>query len=227
MSVAADNSSVFAGTYTGGAHTTGSHTVTGANTYALVAVLRAYGDLAQTYSVNPAFNGVPMTKIADSGASPNGWFNAEVWELVAPTTGAITWTYAAAGGDRSAIIIRTYTGVDQTTPRGTAVTGNGYNTAPSLVIGSEAGGLVSDFIGEWDVASTWATTGSNSLITHVVNASGGDNASSDIAGAASVTMSWAQISGKDWGAVAVPIKAASTYTPPVLPFMYLKFNPTP
>lgn len=100
--------------------------------------------------------------------------------------------------------ILTYNGVHQTVSVGTAVTASGNSATPSVVATSAAGELVVDSV----------TLGGNSGAPHVsqtqrwLQATSTGGGMSEEAGAASVTMSWSQTSGR-WTIAAVPLKPSA------------------
>ena len=115
-----------------------------------------------------------------------------------------------------------YTGVNQTTPLGTAASNKGKSTTASVSVSSAAGELVVDAVGRRsDVTSNpispgagqtqrWNThTGANSATN---GATGG---ASEKAGAATVPMSWTWSGSIEWAIAGVSLKPAPDTTPPV------------
>jgi subtilisin-like proprotein convertase family protein len=156
-----------------------------------------------------------LTGVTDAGAR----IRSEMWYIKAPTTGTndIVITFSAnavavAGG-------MSYTGVDQTTPVGTAATAQGSGTAPSVVVSSAPGELVLDTVGirqnTGGTQTLTAGSGQQERYNDVSGTSSNSNvvgAGSEEVGAASVTMSWTAFSSGAWAIVAVGIKPAGSST---------------
>lgn len=80
------------------------------------------------------------------------YLRASQWYLPAPATGGsynVVVTYSGTH-DESFAGARNYTGVDQTTPTGTATTANGLSGTAAVNVGSATGELVVDFVYEND-----------------------------------------------------------------------------
>jgi len=90
------------------------------------------------------YNAVALTAIP-SGSAANGQYHIDGLHLIAPATGTnnlvatFSWNVFDVGmGSVS------FTGADQTTPLGTAVTATGTSTTPSVTVSSAAGEIVID-----------------------------------------------------------------------------------
>ncbi len=157
-----------------------------------------------------AYNGVALTKIADSGRSSGG-DNAQIWILVAPATGAnnlvITWGSTSGTNRAGTLQITSYNGVDQSTPTGTAATGTGSGTSVSVNVSGASGDYVIDVIA-WDAGTATASlpggSGQTSNFNAVSNGEGG--AGSNEPGAASVTMSWTLSVSTTWSQSGIALK---------------------
>ena len=191
-----------------------SHTASGSNRYVILVV----GCIPDNGTDNdpmsgtaPTYGGVTMTKLADI-RYPGAKDHIYMWGLKAPATGsqtvAITFNSAcnASGNTIS------YTGVDQTTPVGTTNTntGDGTSGVASVVISSATGDLVVDALSPRSGSTSWTADASQTVRdNHLSDPSYGD-ASSEKAGAASVTMQWTQTAGTNsWLMAGAPLHAAS------------------
>jgi len=155
---------------------------------------------------------VAMTLIGSSGTTANEAF-VEVYRLIAPATGAnnVTATRSGPGDGRMVMICRSFTGVHQTTPEGTVATAYLSAANPTVAVSSAVDELVVDFTtmrAGTPVVGAGQTQRANQVDANAINTS----ASSDEAGATSVTMSWTGGSGFDSCIVGVPIKPASSGT---------------
>ena len=182
---------------------TWSHTVTGSNTFLFVGICNdrepvtgvTYGGQALTFLANPS--SVNAERL-------------EIWYKTGPLTGTnnivvtvVNQGIVQIGGAQS------WTGVDQTTPLGTAVTGSFDGVSPSLTVTSATGEVVLDSIctfqeGVDPIVGAGQTQRWN--LQSVTNPSY-QGAGSSEPGAASVIMSWT-VDGGFTGAGAVPIKPA-------------------
>ena len=200
-------------------YTQSAVSVSGTNTYALVMVgLRTNtGDITGV-----TFNGVAMTELSqlnNAGGTHTLW----MFGLAGPTTGDVVVT-----GDTSLaaeVITSIYTGVHQTTPTGTVATATGNSTAPSVAVTSAALELVVDHAG-WNSGAGQIDVGAGQTERKRSPASGDgismNTASSDEAGAASVTMSWTIVTSQ-WLIQGVPLKPAPVINSNFLTF----FGPQP
>jgi hypothetical protein len=138
------------------------------------------------------------------------------------------WTYVGGSGTRSIAVsfsgsvgvflsVSSYCGVDQITSVGSAVANFGTTEgAASVTVTSATGELVVDMVAStaWSGESLVMTPSGTQRIYSEYNPGGPNNvilASSDSAGAASVTMTWTQTSASNsgpWGQIAVPLKPA-------------------
>lgn len=188
-----------------------SHTCAGSDRYMLVGVGIGSGDVALTFSSGPTYNSVSMSQIANAGPGPSSQSRMFVFELVAPATGAnnLVFTMSGGGNGRSGVIIRSYTGVNQSTPTGTVVTNTGDTGTPTVTVSSATDELVTDLMAIW--SNTTMTVGADQTqrVNGTYEDSTGRFCSSDQAGAGSVVMDWTGGNGFDWATVGVPLKPAS------------------
>jgi hypothetical protein len=92
-------------------------------------------------SVNSVTSDQGGTFVAYAAGDDANFCRAEIWYLVAPATGThiVTITCSTGGGSTTEILgagARSYTGVDQSTPFGTAVNINGTSASNSPTTGS-------------------------------------------------------------------------------------------
>lgn len=202
MAIALDNSQLQSNS--GNSTWTQSHTCNGSDRYLIVVVGGPnYSDLK--------YAGVSMTLLKSEFMSGVGMY-CKIFGLVAPASGANNLVLTHPGGAPSEqhIVISSWTGVDQSTPTGTAVStlqDNGSNSSISVVASSAAGEVVVDGVAVYNRSIT-AGAGQTSL----GNTGAGyypTTASSYESGAGSVTMSWSWLSGQYSAIVAVPLKPSS------------------
>lgn len=103
--------------------------------------------------------------------------------------------------------VSSYCGVDQATPHGTVATAAGSDTPVTVDVTSAAGEMVVDTIFTHNAVT--ADAGQTETANVATNEGNHVVASSREAGASTVTMSWTQVAGDYWGAVAIPLKAAA------------------
>ena len=179
-----------------------AHTCTGSDRL-LVVHSGTNGTPVSTSGVT--YNSVALTsRWSDS----RNWTAASAWSLVAPATGSNTVAITlSATEDTEFGQAISYTGVDQTTPHGTAQIANGSSTTPAVpAVTSASGEVVVGFI---MTSSTTITTGAGQTaeISDVNFAS--DSAQTDSEpGAASVTFTWTT-EDTQWTVGAIPIKPAA------------------
>lgn len=194
-------------------YTVSSFTVTGSNTYGVVSVgLRS----ATADITGITFNTVAMTELGDVLRAAS---TLHVWTfgLAGPTSGNVVIT-----GDTSLaaeVVVSTYTGVAQTGSTGTVATADGASDTPSVTVSSATGELVVDAVG-WNAGGDGTAGASQTKRAEGVSGNGisMDVATSDEAGAASVTMSWTVTGGGAWVILGVPLKpvAVATFVPKVM-----------
>jgi hypothetical protein len=194
-----------------------SHTCTGSN---LLLVAKIGIRSAASASVSDVkYGGVAMTKTDGAAASmvkvaSTNEVRTEIWKLVAPATGANSVSVVLNASRVVTVSVSSYTGVDQTTPLGTAVSASGNSNAISVSVPSASTELVVDAA---------AQVGGGPSATLTVGASQTqrsnekeDNAvlyltgvGSEETGATSTAMTWSSDTIQDWAAVGVPLKAAA------------------
>lgn len=122
----------------GGTSLTISHTVGAGNLQAVFFMFSFFGSPS---GVSATFAGIAMTQVAAIA----GLF---IYRLVNPPIGTNNAVASATGGSASRGVVVSYSGVHQTSPNGTAVTGSGSGAGsnPSVSVSSAAGKLVIDFV---------------------------------------------------------------------------------
>lgn len=193
-----------------------SHTCTGSDLLLLVGIAHSAGDLSDVSGVT--YNSVPMTRLSsinNSDSSAN--IRSTIYYLVAPSVGANNIVVSISGPPCAMNVIgASFTGVDQSTPLGTAATSTTNNsTTPSVTVSSASGELVFDIEGAHNTITTF--TADNTKIKEQIQAST-CAAASTAPGAASVNMSWV-LNPARWSAqVGVSIKPVSAPTAIVVQF---------
>lgn len=207
MAIAFDNSAV--GSAASGTSATFSLTVSGSNRILIVGVvLRSPNSASGPSSVT--YNGVSLTQIAVIDIS---FMNLSLWRLVNPSTGAnnVVVTNGATSSNIAATAV-SYTGVNQTTPLGTA-TSNSASSASSMstTVSSNSGELVVDTGGTKDTTSAIVAAGAGQTQRAATSSNADSNGvaiyASEKAGATSVTMTADRSVGSNrLGVIAVPLK---------------------
>lgn len=203
MAIALDATS--SGTYTGNGTWNISHTVAGSDRYLIVAIAGGTQNI-----VGVTYNGSAMTSLIEqvSGAAP--LYRVRLFGLVAPSTGTANIAINTSGGAPNvfAAVASSWTGVDQSTPTGTAVSANlgAAGTTISVNATSASGEVVVDGVFVYNrtltVDSGQTQLGTVNNVDDTVRCS-----SSYEAGAGTTTMSWTISSSTQTTAIAaVPLK---------------------
>lgn len=183
-----------------------SHTTSGSNRIIVV-------DVAQRSAFSGAgvsgvtYNGVALTEVSGSPVQATGtWARSCRYFLIAPDTGTHDVVVTIIGSPQDTVAtVRTYTGVHQTVPFGTHATADGSSGTPSVNVSSASGELVIDTLA---FRSSPTVDGSQ---TQRSNRAGNGpeiyGATSEEAGAGTVTMSWTG-SSAEWTMIGSPLKPA-------------------
>lgn len=195
--------------------TSASMTVSGSNAYLLALVVSGAGTPVAPSAVKwGGSGGTSMTQVGTTLTFGTYW-KASLYELVAPTAGASTlYVDYGTNQDETGVIGVLYTGVDQTTPRGTVGTGFNDNSHPmsatcTTVSGDTVVGAIfigtnlAGFTDSQTVRQSWAEIAAGYELASV-----GDKTASG----ASTTVNWSTTYSAPWGAFAVPLKAGAAGT---------------
>ena len=157
------------------------------------------------------YNSVALTSVTVVNNSSDA--NSHMWQLIAPNTGANN-VVISASETMSELVggAVTFTGVDQTTPLGTAATNSGNSTTITVTVSSATDEIVIDAMAFGNTGATvdasqtarWDRDGS------VLTSGGG----STEAGAASTVMSWSLPGGGRWATIGVGVKPVSAGAAP-------------
>lgn len=170
------------------------------------------------------YNGVAMTEqwdIADAFS-----FRIAGATLVNPASGTntvvITWDDVTTGRG----VAVSLTGVDQTTPVGTAATATGNSSTISRAVTSAADELVVDCAHMSDFGETMTVGAGQTERMNEQNWFGGFGNSlvSTEPGAASVTMSWTTGGNNPWSTGAIPFKPAGAGGGTVIPVLMRSYR---
>jgi hypothetical protein len=141
-----------------------------------------------------------------------------IYRLVNPPIGTSNAVASATGGTQSRGVVVSYSGVHQTSPNGTAVTGSGTASNPSVAVSSAAGRVVIDFVtaqrtGNQAIGLSIGAGQTNIFTTAGTVSDSNDGAigSSYEAGAGTNTMTWTLTTSDgttNWAQVAVAINPA-------------------
>lgn len=181
------------------AHTNGSLT----NGYAVVKFYVDYWDVVIVSSVT--FNGSSLSQIGttDADGMPVYIYGGTIGTLGAGAHNAVvnlsTTVYDLA------VVVETYTGVNQTTPTGTAVIDHGFNAAATCSVGSASGELVIDVVANKNQTDTWTPNGSQTSRA-AYTAINKKIFSSTKPGATTTVMSWTAVTGGDYAQIAIALK---------------------
>jgi hypothetical protein len=186
-----------------------SGTATGSNRVLVVAVAHRHASVLRTTS-SVTFNGDALTRAALAERS-SAFMASELWYMVAPdaTTGNIVVTVSGAADIAATAVFAT--GVDQTTPLGTAVTEQSDTANPDLVVTSSTGQLVVDSYAGTTSGAVTVGDGQTELGNQATGTSGQivRHATSTEPGALNVNMGWTR-SADNYALVAVPLRPADT-----------------
>lgn len=183
-----------------------SHTVSGSDRILIVGVSVNGNTAVSTVT----FAGTALTNIAS--ANQGSSVSVSLWYLVNPAAGTGTVTVTTSGSARFVAGAVSYTGVNQSSPLGTAVTDKGSASSASLTTTSVANDLVVDLLAHrGDLTTNPITPGAgqtarwNTRTTMDSATTGVTGGASEKAGAA-VTMTWTWPTSRAWAAIAVPLK---------------------
>jgi len=184
-----------------------SHTCTGSNRFLLVSISSDAG--GGTTWTAATYNSVSMTLVDTlNNATDGANVRITVYSLIAPASGSNTVAVTRTGPPANFIVIAaSFTGVNQTTPLGTSVTGSGTTaTQPSVTVTSGASELVYDAIATLNSNADTFTAGSGQTKRASADDAGNvGGATSTEAGAASVVMDWSSPT-RYWSSLGVSIK---------------------
>lgn len=155
-----------------------------------------------------SFLGNQVAVIENTAASGNNQRHSKLWRVVAPPVK--TADVVLNNSQEHAFCVVTFTGVDQTTPLGTAATAQATGSSSSVSPASDSGDLVYDH-GSGNGADQAAGTGQNQEARGHASSNRTVAICSTKAGAAtSTTMSWTGLSGTGVGnsQIGVAIKPA-------------------
>jgi hypothetical protein len=187
-----------------------THTIGGACTNNIVVVAVAHYDANATTLMGVTVNGAAAAQIATI-APGGGSERLTTFEKEGASSGTVEVIFSGSNGFGIGTA-RSYCGVDQTTPLGTAVTNSSEDsTTVTVNVSSAASEMVIDaalVIGLPVTATVGAGQTQRSNLTDL-NGDFFRLVESDEAGAASVTMSWGLDAGHGWLTIGVPLKEAS------------------
>ncbi len=154
------------------------------------------------------YNGVALT---DSATATNGTRIANQRYLVAPASGSNTFqcNYSNTGSFDLGCLAISMTGVDQSTPTGTANTATGSSTTPSVVVSSATDELVVDTLFIDHTAALSVGAGQTERVNAITSNGFIKYTASTEPGASSVTMDWTNGGSTTWAIVATPFKAVA------------------
>jgi hypothetical protein len=183
-----------------------THTVSGTDRLLIVGISLESGDNSKRVS-NVTYKGQNLTRIGEAVNSANDP-RADVWMLVNPPTGSNTVTVTFYQKVKFNIGAISFTGVNQSNPVSSVITGKGLTGSPSVTVSSSTGDLVMDVVASlknpsyfhdgWGQTQRWKVN---------IAGSGKTGAASTQPGANSVIMSWS--GNEKWAAVGFNIKSST------------------
>lgn len=192
----------------GASSLTVSHTASGSNLIAVVAISADYG--ASGYTTSVTYNGVSMTQAIEVQPTFDAG-DSSIWYLVNPATGTQSVVANFASSTRNTqMVVYTFTGASQSSPiDNSGVNGNSASTSIAKSITTNVDGcMVVDALSTNQGASTPTANGDNSNAT---TALGHGSSYATKATAGSVNMSWSTNSGTN-GIAVVSIAPSSSST---------------
>ncbi|HLP93646.1 MAG TPA: hypothetical protein VK168_06395, partial [Saprospiraceae bacterium] len=188
-----------------------SHTVNTSNNRLLLAGVSLRRNKANAMVTGVTYGGVPMTQV---GTISDGEDRVALYRLIAPAEGTadVVATFNVVVDDGAVLGATSFSGVNQTSPLGTAATATGNNTTPTVNVTSAVGELVYDVVCTHNSDPKTAGAGQTERYDKTSSIHIGGGASTE-AGAATVTMSWTTDVSEKWAIIGVSIKPID---PPVL-----------
>jgi hypothetical protein len=187
-----------------------SHTTAGSDRYLLVGFLQGSSDYGLTFSSAPTYGAVSLGELANA---VNVATNVRVWVygLVAPSVGAnnLAFTYSGASTGRTVIAVRSFTGINQGAPIGTIVSGSGSGGGVTVDVTSAVNELVVDMCLSRSGTTLTVGAGQTQRVNQESAVANQIGASSDEAGAGTVTMSWTIGTPDEWVSVGIPLKPST------------------
>lgn len=183
-----------------------SHTCSGSQRLLIVSVCNDEDGSAVNVS-SITYAGVALTQRITATRSNFG--RASLWYLVNPASGANNVIVTLASAQEWTAAAVSFTGVNQTTPLGTAASANGFGSTASVNVSSASDELVYDTVNVNGPVTLTAGASQTSRWTREASTSSTvvvDSGGSTETGAATTTMSWGVSPADDWVIVAVPIR---------------------
>jgi len=184
-----------------------AHTITGSDTYLTVGV--HFDDQSITATVT--FNGVSMDQLALVRNTVNA--TTYLFGLVAPASGTHNIVVTLSGASFITLVTAvSFTGVDQSTPVGTAATNVGFSAPITVDVSSADDELVVDHAGQVSHPATPNVGAGQTARLNFDSVTAGRNFhafSSTEPGAGTVTMSWEDLPNEGWTTATVPLKPAA------------------
>ena len=185
-----------------------NHTVSGSDTYLIVYPITGDGGAGTGDSIadSATYNSISMTK-GPSAEAGSAQIRVTVLTLVAPSTGENEVAFTVNDTTEHASFAVSYTGVDQSTPIGTAVADDGNSNAPAVTVASATGELVSAAAG---TANNSSIFGDDTVIIDDQQYTGNEYmALQEKAGETTCVPSWTTGASRLWVTAGVPLKPAA------------------
>lgn len=186
------------------------HTCSGSDRFLVASAAWWNVEGARTVS-SVTYNSVGLTAVPSSSiTSTDQGKSVQLWSLIAPATGANNVVITLSGNDD--LIVGgavSFTGADQSSPLGTAVTAKADDTTPQLTLSSAADEIVVGSVSFVSLTAADFST-SDTEAWEQFDATTNGNAGAYSTGAATVTLDWSGDTGSfDFAGSGVPVKPVS------------------
>lgn len=187
---------------------TDAHTTAGANPFLAVCV--AWWHYISTPSISAAtWNGLPLTPtLTANNPSCGDACKAAIYILSNPPAATANTSITFSSAPTAAVVgTLSFTGVDSTTPVGSAITAIGSGSPASVTVSSVSGEVVLDCLNSLAAGSIPTTaSGQTSNWSTFDTAGFTHNASSYVGGTPSTVSAWTLSGSPQWAMLALPIK---------------------
>lgn len=187
-----------------------SHTVgAGSDLFMLVAVGWYNTQGARTVSTVVWNGSESLSAVASSSVSSSDSHSVQLWKLAAPSTGTHNVVVTLSGNEDLIFCgVSSWSGVDQTSPLGTAATNTGTGATGQVTLSSAADQYVAGSIAHGAaLASDFST--SDTEMWEQFDATTNLNSGAYSVGAGSVSLDWSGGNNVPWAATGVPILPVS------------------
>jgi hypothetical protein len=196
-----------------GTYTVSFNVGTGSNRLLLASVSIADSASADISAIS--YNSVSMGTADVSQRNTNSDYSlSKIYHLVAPATGANTFSFTTSGNCDCSVVLIALTGVNQTTPIRNTQKATGNSGTLALTISSATNDLVIDNGTDYYTSGTTSTTGTGQslILDHRCvsgSATGVEGATSQTPGGSVTTIGWTIANTRQWAYTAVSVEPAA------------------